>query len=239
MGRWNTMLKLVSVVALLTLPALGVTNGLAQVAAPGNASDTAAVERRVESILNKMTLEEKIDMLGGVDGFFIRDISRLGLPRLKMADGPMGVRNFGRATAMPGGIGLAATWNVALAERVGTELGRDAREGVHFLLGPGVNIYRAPMNGRNFEYFGEDPYLASRVAVGYIKGVQSQGVSATIKHFMANNDNRAFSYYDVNGKQWRADSGDYDVFVGRSSEQIELRGKVTLGAVASVNARRQ
>lgn len=127
-------------------------------------------------------------MLGGVDGFFIRGIPRLGLPKLKMADGPIGVRNFGPATAMAGGIALAATWNPTLAERVGIELGRDARaKGVHFLLGPGVNIYRAPMNGRNFEYFGEDPFLASRIAVGYIKGVQSQGVSATVKHFMGNN----------------------------------------------------
>jgi beta-glucosidase len=135
-----------------------------------------------------MTLEEKVDMLGGVDGFFIRGIPRLGLPPLKMADGPVGVRNFGPATAMAGGIGLAATWNPLLAQRVGKELGRDARaKGVHFLLGPGVNIYRAPMNGRNFEYFGEDPLLASRIAVGYIKGVQSQDVSATIKHFMGNN----------------------------------------------------
>ena len=127
-------------------------------------------------------------MLGGVDGFFIRGLPRLGLPPLKMADGPLGVRNYGPATAMAGGIGLAATWNPTLAERVGTEIGRDARaKGVHFLLGPGVNIYRAPMNGRNFEYFGEDPFLASRIAVGYIKGVQSQGVSATVKHFMGNN----------------------------------------------------
>jgi beta-glucosidase len=135
-----------------------------------------------------MTLEEKIDMIGGVDGFFIRGIPRLALPPLKMADGPIGVRNFGPATAMAGGIALAATWNPSLAQRVGTELGRDARaKGVHFLLGPGVNIYRAPMNGRNFEYFGEDPFLASRIAVEYIKGIQNQGVSATIKHFMGNN----------------------------------------------------
>jgi beta-glucosidase len=146
------------------------------------------VDARVEAILSKMTLEEKIDMLGGTDGFFVRDLPRLNLPRLKMADGPLGVRNFGPATAMAGGVSLAATWNPQLAERVGTEIGRDARaKGVHFLLGPGVNIYRAPMNGRNFEYFGEDPFLASRIAVGYIRGVQSQGVSATVKHFMANN----------------------------------------------------
>src|SRR5438128_8890949 len=177
-----------SVVALLPLLSLSVIPALAQTPAQPTASEAAAVERRVESLLNKMTLEEKIDMLGGVDSFFIRGIPRIGLPRLKMADGPIGVRNYGPATAMAAGIGLAATWNPALAERVGTEIARDARaKGVHFLLGPGVNIYRAPMNGRNFEYFGEDPFLASRIAVGYIKGVQSQGVSATVKHFMGNN----------------------------------------------------
>ncbi|MDX6501526.1 MAG: beta-glucosidase [Blastocatellia bacterium] len=178
------MRKHLSAFALLTLLSANVIPALAQAPAP----DAATIERRVESLLSKMTIEEKIDLIGGTDGFFIRGIPRLGLPRLKMADGPMGVRNFGPATAMAAGIGLAATWNTMLAERVGTELGRDARaKGVHFLLAPGVNIYRAPMNGRNFEYFGEDPFLASRIAVGYIKGVQSQGVSATVKHFMGNN----------------------------------------------------
>ena len=145
-------------------------------------------DSRVEAILAKMTLEEKIDFLGGTDGFFVRAMPDLGIPRLRMADGPMGVRNFGPATAMAAGINLAATWDPALAERVGTQIGRDARaKGVHFLLGPALNIYRSPMNGRNFEYFGEDPFLTSRIAVGYIEGVQSQGVSATAKHFMANN----------------------------------------------------
>src|SRR5438552_5514811 len=156
---------------------------------PQSASPVSGdVEHRVESIVCQMTLEEKIDMLGGVDNFYIRAMPRLGVPRLKMADGPIGVRNYGPATAMAGGIALAATWNPALAERVGSEIGRDARaKGVHFLLGPGVNIYRAPMNGRNFEYFGEDPFLASRIAVNYIEGVQSQGVAATVKHYMGNN----------------------------------------------------
>src|SRR5882724_4968761 len=149
---------------------------------------SAEIEHRVESILNRMTLEEKIDMLGGVDGFFVRGFPRLGLPRLKMADGPIGVRNDGPATAMAAGIALAATWDSDLAQRMGREIGRDARaKGVHFLLGPGVNIYRAPLNGRNFEYLGEDPFLASRIAVSYIEGVQSQGVSATVKHYMGNN----------------------------------------------------
>src|SRR5882672_5090114 len=175
---------------LLALSLLIVTANprLAQRVASQTPASKADVERRAESLLSQMTLEEKIDLLGGVDGFYTRGIPRLGLPRLKMADGPMGVRNFGPATAMAAGVGLAATWNTALAERVGTEIGRDARaKGVHFLLGPGVNIYRAPMNGRNFEYFGEDPFLASRIAVGYIKGVQAQGVSATVKHYMGNN----------------------------------------------------
>jgi len=146
------------------------------------------IEQRINSILGQMTTEEKIDLLGGVDDFYTRGVPRLGVPRFKMADGPLGVRNYGPSTTMAGGIALAATWNPHLAESVGIEIGRDARaRGVHFLLAPGVNIYRAPMNGRNFEYFGEDPFLASRIAVAYINGVQSQGVSATVKHFMGNN----------------------------------------------------
>ena len=145
-------------------------------------------EKRVSDILGRMTTEEKIDLIGGVDFFYIRAIPRVGLPKLKMSDGPIGARNDGPATTMAGGIALAATWNTALAERVGAAIGADARaRGVHFMLGPGVNIYAAPMNGRNFEYFGEDPFLGGRIAVGYIEGMQKLGVSATIKHFMGNN----------------------------------------------------
>jgi beta-glucosidase len=145
-------------------------------------------EQRVDSILSKMTLEEKIDLLGGINFFQVRGVPRLGLPVLVTADSPFGVRSEGRATLFAGGINLAATWDVSLAQKIGTQIGREARaHGVHFNLGPGVNIYRAPMNGRNFEYFGEDPFLAARIAVGYINGVQSQGVSATIKHFLGNN----------------------------------------------------
>ncbi len=156
--------------------------------APAGSASAAAIDSRAESILQRMSLEQEIDLIGGVNGFFIRAMPDLGLPALKMADGPMGVRNFGPATAMAGGINLAATWDADLARKVGEQIGRDARaKGVNFLLGPGVNLYRAPMNGRNFEYFGEDPYLASRIAVGYIDGVQSEGVSATIKHFVGNN----------------------------------------------------
>ena len=156
---------------------------------PAVAQDlSTASENRIESILEKMTVEEKVDLLAGVDFFYLRGVPRLGVPRMRMIDGPMGVRNDGPATAFGGGIALAATWNTALAERIGVEFGRDARaKGAHYLLAPGVNIYRAPVIGRNFEYLGEDPLLAGQIAVGFIKGVQSQGVSATVKHFAANN----------------------------------------------------
>ena len=147
----------------------------------------ANVEGRVDSLLKQLSLEEKIDLIGGVDAFYIREIPHIHFPRLKMSDGPVGVRNYGQSTAA-GGVSLAASWDQDLAQRVGVIFGQDARaRGVHFLLGPGVNIYRSPLNGRSFEYFGEDPFLASRTAVGYIKGLQSQGVSATIKHYMGNN----------------------------------------------------
>ena len=182
------MRKQSSVLLVLSLLLVTANPGPAQRVAAQTPASNAEVESRAESLLRQMTLEEKIDLLGGVDGFFTRGLPRLGIPRLKMADGPIGVRNFGPATTMAGGIALAATWNPQLAEQAGAEIARDARaKGVHFLLGPAVNIYRAPMNGRNFEYFGEDPFLASRIAVAYIRGVQSQGVSATIKHFMGNN----------------------------------------------------
>jgi beta-glucosidase len=148
----------------------------------------APVGRRVEDLLARMTLEEKIDMLGGVEGFYIRPNERLGIPKIKMADGPLGVRNYGPATAFPAGIAFAAAWDRDLTRRFGEAVGKEARaKGVHIMLSPGVNIYRAPMCGRNFEYYGEDPYLGSRMVVAYINGVQSQGVVATVKHYAANN----------------------------------------------------
>jgi beta-glucosidase len=147
-----------------------------------------AMEQRVDALIAKMSVDDKLKLIGGVDGFYTQAIPSIGLKRLKMSDGPVGVRTFGFAPAYTAGVALAATWDPALAERVGASLGEDARaRGVNFLLGPGVNIYRSPLNGRNMEYFGEDPYLAGRVAVGYIDGVQSEGVSATVKHFAANN----------------------------------------------------
>jgi beta-glucosidase len=160
----------------------------AQWAAAQAAPSKADVEKRVEAILSQMTIDEKIEIVGGINDFYTRPIPRLGIPSLRMSDGPMGVHDYGLTTAYPAGIALAASWDADLAERFGASMGKDARaRGVHFILGPGMNIYRAPMNGRNFEYFGEDPFLASRMAVSVIKGIQGQRVIATAKHFAGNN----------------------------------------------------
>jgi beta-glucosidase len=147
-----------------------------------------AVEKRVDDLLAKMTLDEKIDLISGDTPFRTHAIPRLNIPFFQMADGPVGTHIPAPTIAYAAGIGLAASWDRELALRIGQQLGRDSRSrGAAFLLGPGVNIYRAPMNGRNFEYFGEDPFLASGIAVGYIRGVQQEGVSATVKHFLGNN----------------------------------------------------
>ena len=143
---------------------------------------------RAAEIVKQMTLEEKIAYIGGYEAWYVREIPRLGLPAVRMADGPQGVRNNTKSTLYPSGVAAAATWDKALIEQMGISLGKDSRaRGVHILLGPGANIYRSPLCGRNFEYFGEDPYLAGEIATAYIKGVQSQGVMACIKHFAGNN----------------------------------------------------
>jgi beta-glucosidase len=151
-------------------------------------SSSADVEKRVDALLSKLTLDEKFTLIGGINDFYTRPIARLNIPSLRMSDGPTGVHDYGPTTEYPAGILLAASWDADLARRVGISMGQDARaRGVHFILAPGLNIYRSPLNGRNFEYFGEDPFLASRMAVNIIEGIQSQGVIATAKHFIANN----------------------------------------------------
>ncbi len=151
-------------------------------------SPSAPVEQRVDDLLSRMTLEDKIDMLGGYNDYYIRPNERLGIPLIKMSDGPLGVRNYGDATAFPAAIAFAASWNSELMRDFGGAVGKEARsKGVHIILAPGLNIYRAPMCGRNFEYLGEDPYLAGQMAASYVKGVQSEGVVATLKHFALNN----------------------------------------------------
>jgi len=151
-------------------------------------AQSADDEKKINDTIAKMTLEEKVQMLSGSAMMASAPLARLGIPAFRMSDGPVGAHVPPPSTAFAAGIGLAASWDRDLALEVGTQIGRDARSrGASFLLGPGVNIYRAPLNGRNYEYFGEDPFLAAETAVGYINGVQSQGVSATAKHFAANN----------------------------------------------------
>ncbi|MGA3027789.1 MAG: glycoside hydrolase family 3 C-terminal domain-containing protein [Bryobacteraceae bacterium] len=162
------------------------------------------VEQRVDDLLARMTLEEKVDMVSGGGWMESKANARLGIPALKMADGPVGVRNwYGpsavtmkansplptiTSTAFPAGVALGATWDPELLREVGKAIGDEARAlGRDMMLGPGVNIVRAPLAGRNFEMYGEDPYLSSRLVVGYIQGMQSEGIIATVKHFAANN----------------------------------------------------
>jgi beta-glucosidase len=146
------------------------------------------MEAQARAMLAKLTLDEKIELLGGTNNMYTQAIPSIHLPRLKMSDGPLGVRSWGPTTAYAGGAALAATWDPGVARRVGEGLGRDARaRGVNFLLALGVNIARSPVSGRNFEYLSEDPFLNAHLAVPYIEGVQAQGVSATVKHFAANN----------------------------------------------------
>lgn len=150
---------------------------------------TPQAEQRARDLVSRMTLKEKIDYISGYTSFSLRAIPRLGIPEIKLADGPQGIRNHSpKSTLYPSGILSAATWNRDLLYKLGRGLGQDAKaRGVNILLGPGVNIYRAPLCGRNYEYMGEDPYLAGEAAKQYILGVQSEGVIATIKHFAANN----------------------------------------------------
>ncbi len=147
---------------------------------------------RAAKLVSQMTLDEKIGFISGkIDGFNTLAIPRLGIPSIRMADGPQGVRNVKAknipSTFYPCGISAAATWNRAAVYEMGVGIGCAARrQGVQIMLGPGVNIYRSALCGRNFEYYGEDPYLASETAVSYIQGMQEQGVIATIKHFALN-----------------------------------------------------
>jgi beta-glucosidase len=151
-------------------------------------------EDRTDSLLKNMTLHEKLIYIGGTDWMFTKAIPRLDIPQMKMSDGPQGLGTWENSTAYPCALSLAATWNRDLANRYGAALAQDCKaRGVHVLLGPGVNIHRAPMCGRNFEYMGEDPYLAAETAVEYIKGLQANGVMGVVKHFAAN-----FQEYDRN-----------------------------------------
>lgn len=151
--------------------------------------DTNESLEKAESLLKEMTLDEKIILISGIDSMFTAGVPRLGVRRIRMADASMGLRDKDiLGTAFPATIALAATWNRGLSRQYGSAVGAEFRAAqIDVLLGPGVNIYRVPQCGRNFEYFGEDPALASALTAAYIQGAQSQGVAATVKHFAANN----------------------------------------------------
>ncbi len=168
------------------LPALGCAALVAGAVLPCLA-ETAATEARIESLLARMTLEEKITLLSGDESDFnAQGLPRLGIPSIRMGDGPAGIR-IGRATAFPSPINLAASWDVSLADRYGSALAEETlAKGRTCILGPCVGIHRFPLSGRNFESFGEDPWLSSRIGVGVIRGVQSRRVVATVKHFAVN-----------------------------------------------------
>ena len=178
-------LKKASLVILLAalLPCL---SPILQAQAP--VPDSPAIEAQAHALLAKLTLEQKIELLGGEDNMYTHPMPSIGLPRFKMSDASVGVRTWGPTTAYAGGVALAATWDIDFARTLGASLGKDARaRNVNFLLGPGVNIARSPIAGRNFEYLSEDPFLNATIVVPYIQGVQSQGVIATVKHYALNN----------------------------------------------------
>jgi beta-glucosidase len=183
---------------------LYVSFAFAQKAEPAYKDPALPVEQRVSDLLKRMTLEEKVSMLSGAGWMESVAVPRLGIPSIKMADGPLGVRSWlgssaitsapaaqktFTSTAFPSGIALAATWDPATAQRVGQAIAQQVKAaGRDMILAPTVNIQRVPLWGRNFEGYGEDPYLAAAVGVGYIKGVQGEGVIASVKHFAANNE---------------------------------------------------
>ncbi|MDQ6757326.1 MAG: glycoside hydrolase family 3 C-terminal domain-containing protein [Bacteroidota bacterium] len=152
-----------------------------------NAQTNTSTETKINALINQMTLEEKVSMIHANTTFTSGGVKRLGIPELVMSDGPHAVR-FDTGTYLPVGTCLAATWNPKLGYEFGSVLGSEANfHGKDVILGPAINIIRSPLNGRNFEYESEDPYLISRMVVGYIEGVQDQGISACVKHFAANN----------------------------------------------------
>lgn len=158
------------------------------------------MSRNIKAIISQMTLEEKASLCSGSDFWHTKGIERLGIPSIMVTDGPHGLRKQKEgsdhlgifdsvpATCFPSAVGLASTWNKELIHDVGVALGEECQsEDVAVLLGPGANIKRSPLCGRNFEYFSEDPYLSSEMAASHINGVQSQGVGTSLKHFAANN----------------------------------------------------
>ena len=196
-GRFTPALLLLAALA----AAAGVRTARTQGERPAYLDPSRPLEARVEDLLSRMTVEEKVALVHADNRFSTAAVPRLRIPQRQLSDGPHGVREetvgrdvsqaVGRtddfATYMPALVGLAATWNTELAGAYGATVGDEARQrGKQIMLAPGMNIMRTPLNGRNFEYLGEDPYLSSRMAVPYIRGEQAEGVASCAKHFVAN-----------------------------------------------------
>ena len=224
---------------LLTICFLSVQTGMVAIAqdkkqTPVYLDDAQPIEVRVQDVLNRMTVEEKTRLSYAQGKFSSPGCPRLGIPELWMSDGPHGVRaeinwnDWGYAgwtndscTAFPALTCLAASWNPLLAEKYGYAIGEEARyREKDVLLGPGVNIYRTPLNGRNFEYMGEDPYLASELCVPYIQGVQKNGVAACVKHYALNNQELWRGHIDVQ----LSDRALYEIYLPAFKAAVE-RGK--------------
>ncbi|PIE05249.1 MAG: beta-glucosidase, partial [Spirochaetales bacterium] len=155
---------------------------------PGLKAAGRSAEEQAASILEAMTFEEKAGFISGYKSLGIRALPRLGLPSVWMSDATSGVRSYGPAAAFPSGVAMAASWDRQLIARAAGSIAETARaKGISILLGPGVNIARIPTCGRNFEYFGEDPFLAGEMAAAYISACSKKGVICTVKHLAANN----------------------------------------------------
>ncbi len=260
---------------LLTICFLSVQTGMVAIAqdkeqTPVYLDDTQPIEVRVQDALNRMTVEEKTRLSYAQGKFSSPGCPRLGIPELWMSDGPHGVRaeinwnDWGYAgwtndscTAFPALTCLAASWNPLLAAKYGYAIGEEARyREKDVLLGPGVNIYRTPLNGRNFEYMGEDPYLASELCVPYIQGVQKNGVAACVKHYALNDgcvitdwgaahDTYEAAMYGLdiemgsytNGLTSESEFGYDDYYLGKSYLKMVREGKIPMEVVNDKAAR--
>ena len=217
-----------------TLPILAFMmsfSSVSQAEVPVYQDESRPIEERVEDALKRMTLREKVAMCHAEGKFASAGVPRLGIPDLWMSDGPHGVRaeinwndwGYSRRTndsitAFPALTALAATWNPSLSGLYGNALAEEAlyRE-KDVMLGPGVNIYRTPLNGRNFEYMGEDPYLAGVLVVPYIREMQKNGVAACVKHYALNNQEQWRGHIDVN----LSDRALYEIYLPAFKKAVE------------------
>jgi beta-glucosidase len=230
-------------IAICALMLFGSLTIQAQPKTPIYLDESKPIKERVEDALSKMTTQEKIAMIHAQSKFSSAGVPRLGIPDIWMTDGPHGIRpdvlwdewkqagfTNDSCIAFPALTALAATWNKDLALLYGTSIGEEARyRNKTVLLGPGVNIYRTPLNGRNFEYMGEDPFLTSKMVVPYIKGVQSNGVATCVKHFALNNQETDRHKVNVNVD----DRALYEIYLPAFKAAVQEGG--TLAIMGSYN----